>query len=77
MRTPLDRLLSLLSAAEAAGGDIDAEDAARLLGVPRCCLADELAAITSFGVDPFGPGDFLELELDEDRVVLHIGHRQR
>ncbi len=71
MRTPLSRLLSLVAAAEAAGGDIDAEDAARLLGIPVTALEDALEELNNFGVHPHEPGDHLDLELDDGRVVLH------
>ena len=71
MKTPLARLLSLVAAAEAAGGDIDADDAARLLGIHRSELAFTVDALSNFGVHPYEPPDFLDLELDDDRVVLH------
>jgi predicted DNA-binding transcriptional regulator YafY len=69
----LERIVSLLAAAEIAGGDIDADDAARLLGVRRSGLAAALRSLGEFEVNPFGPGDALDVWLEDDRVVVRPG----
>jgi proteasome accessory factor C len=77
VRAALERIVSLLVAAEAAGGDIDADDAARLLGVSRRRLPETLRSLREFEVDPFGPGDSLDAWLVDDRVEVRAGFGPR
>ena len=67
---PLDRLLALLSAADALQGELTLEEACARLGVGRDELPDVIAALGTLGVPPFGPEDLIDVAIDGDWVVI-------
>lgn len=64
------RVLSLIAACRDRGS-IPALEAAALLGVSVSRLEEAADALTSFGVPPLGPGDFLDVEVADGEVVVH------
>jgi proteasome accessory factor C len=47
-------------------------EAARLFDVPERELRDDLVLLFMAGLPPYGPGDLIEVEIDEDRVHISM-----
>ncbi|HXF35573.1 MAG TPA: WYL domain-containing protein [Actinomycetota bacterium] len=52
-------------------------DAARLFGVPEDQLLEDLQILFLTGLPPYGPGDLVEVEIEDDRVWVRMADHFR
>jgi len=67
---PPTRVLTLLVAC-LDRGSISVDEAAGLLGIRADEVEAAAAALTGFGVPPFGPDDYLDVEVEDGLVFVH------
>jgi proteasome accessory factor C len=48
------------------------KEAASLFGMDREALAEDLGVLFMSGLPPYGPGDLIDVEMDEDRVWIRM-----